>query len=884
MSALRSARRYSGNIDATSDQEKSIGEVVDGIAPNATVSYTGHLMEAGVKTGKYYFQDDSINVIFTVDEANFFAEDVTVKLKTNDGDFVEKDLVWSSNGDTRTAILPLAQANSYYQYSIEYKDKSDNNMNITDSTTNSSGTFSYTSPVIVLDTIAPVIQVSYSGSSRNTNGKPYYNGTATATVKIIETNFFADDVKFEFTSKNIDGAAVSGESVGSWTRDGDVNTCVITYANDANYTFDMSYIDLANNAAAAYPQDTFTVEKTPPTNLGIGYSVDVLGAVTGTILWYDAPVNVTLTATDVTAGIETINYSYETNAGVSTVNVGESNISVSVNANNSSVEHQFSIPSSALTETNQFDGHVSFTATDRSGNESSTTAASEPEVIVDNIAPVINVEYNETTDPFVDGKTESGEDASDADYYNVAVQVDVEIDEANFDANDVTIQVTKDDAEYNGFSYHFTDVSVDEHITDFTLSETGEYVITISYTDKSTNEMVAGDRIDNDVTDGVYVSRVKVVDVDKPEITFNFNGEEALDKTAHDEDIIEHIVSVHDDHILPEGIDVKLTGFERGADAMDINTYHYVDETKTYVKEPSEITEDEDYNVVVSDIGADAVYLLSCEATDRAGNSDKQELMFSVNRDGSTYYLSDETGKLIEKFYTNTTQGVEIHEISVEALTEMNVTVIRDASTSALEENTEYQVVDRSGEDNNWYDYQYTVNQENFEKEGAYTVQTSSKTEGTGKKYSNSNDDNAVVQFAMDTTLPEVFISGVTADVTKYKTNAQPITVTVSDNMRLDHATLIINGEEQPIEITDGVSGTLQTTITASNDDQTVQVLASDAATNTYQLSEPITIRVTSNVISLYREYFIAGGVVLLFVVGAPITVVVSRKKRKTKV
>lgn len=108
-----------------------------------------------------------------------------------------------------------------------------------------------------IDKTIPTISVSYDNNSAQ-NGN-YYKAARTATITITEHNFRAGDVRVTTTASNGGAPGVSG-----WSTSGDRHTATVHFGSDADYTFDISYIDLAGNAAADYDQDRFTVDLTKP--------------------------------------------------------------------------------------------------------------------------------------------------------------------------------------------------------------------------------------------------------------------------------------------------------------------------------------------------------------------------------------------------------------------------------------------------------------------------------------------------------------------------------------------------------------------------------------------------------------------------------------------
>lgn len=130
---------------------------------------------------------------------------------------------------------------------------------------------------IKIDITAPTIDVSYDNNS--VDSEKFFKNDRTATIVVTERNFNADDVKVTIT--NTDSVI---PTIGEWKKtEGTGNqddtkwTTTVTYSADGDYTFAISYTDLANNACAgarygdsAAPTE-FTIDKTIPA-VSVSYS------------------------------------------------------------------------------------------------------------------------------------------------------------------------------------------------------------------------------------------------------------------------------------------------------------------------------------------------------------------------------------------------------------------------------------------------------------------------------------------------------------------------------------------------------------------------------------------------------------------------------------
>jgi len=112
-----------------------------------------------------------------------------------------------------------------------------------------------------IDITKPVITVEYD-QDEPANGR-FYSQPRTAKVTIQERNFDAQDVEFAITSTE-----GSMPVIGSWSQSGQGDdtrhVCHVTFLEDGDYTFSVSFEDMAGNRADYDRVDEFTIDRTKP--------------------------------------------------------------------------------------------------------------------------------------------------------------------------------------------------------------------------------------------------------------------------------------------------------------------------------------------------------------------------------------------------------------------------------------------------------------------------------------------------------------------------------------------------------------------------------------------------------------------------------------------
>lgn len=231
--------------------------VIDTIAPNQKVEY--RLKEGiGVSQmygGKHYFSG-AVEFTFKIEEANFYSEDVVIKVSKDGGEPVRQSISWSSTNaqDEYVATMTLAD-DAEYVVTMEYADRSGKTMT------------SYTSEKIVVDTIAPTMTTEYSLADNSFENKDYYNKDLTATFTVTERNFYKEDVIVKV--KKNDGTAEI--MTPTWSDDGSdahIGTLVIPaaadHSDDGDYIISVEYKDRSSNEMTAYTSNTKVIDTTKP--------------------------------------------------------------------------------------------------------------------------------------------------------------------------------------------------------------------------------------------------------------------------------------------------------------------------------------------------------------------------------------------------------------------------------------------------------------------------------------------------------------------------------------------------------------------------------------------------------------------------------------------
>lgn len=824
-----------GNLsDKYSDNENIL--IVDTISPTIAVEYS---QADNIVGNTAYYKGDAI-VKFDITEENFFEDDVLVSV-SKDGaapvrvqpDWQESDAV-EADGQTQIHHIGtyVISGDGDYEVFVTYTDKSQNEME------------AYTSHVITIDTTAPVIDVVYSNTDpvntlkdREGHSRDYFAETQTAEISVTEHNFDESGVAIDITAKDAAGNEIDADSLhmkSKWSSAGDVHTMTVTYPGDANYIFDISCVDLATNKSADYMADYFTVDKTGPENLKISYSQSVLDTVLGALTFgfYNSKVKVTISAEDEISGVNSFLYSYIKAEGVSRVNAELKNQMVTETAGNISYSEggkkataTFEIPRNVLSRNNQFNGNVEFTTTDRSGNESGRHRDSQ-RIVVDNIAPTAQISYNEATN-IVDGIS----------YYSGNINASITVNEANFYAEDVQVTVAKDGGESIAVTPSWSSGNTDVHVGTFTLSEDGDYIVNVNYSDKSSNRMAT------------YTSGQMTIDTEIEEPVFSINGiPVAGNGGAYKNDALVAF-KYEDKNFASETITLTKTRF----DSVENVTEEFIAISQNDQGGEGNFT-------IPATVENDGIYTLDISMTDKANHTVASQIRFSINRYGSVYVYDDYLMSLIKdggQYITikkgndaAVTEDLVITEYNADKILEdsLNILITRDGEAI----NSDYTVdpvninTQSSEGVSGWYQYEYRIKATNFAEDGVYRIAISSAYAATDSERNestsvpeNSIDENGnqvldSMSFTVDTAAPEIRNI---VNMDKAIVNAQKLDVdyTIVDVGGLQSIEIILNGDTVD-KITqfnnDAFNYAGQFTINESSGPQTVRIKATDRAGN----------------------------------------------------
>jgi len=820
-------------------EDKNNVVVVDTIAPIAPEVV---LSEAkNVVNGKHYY-DEAATATITLTEANFYPEDVDLKINNEPYNGV----TWTQKGDVWTGVVAIS-GDGHYFITMKYKDRSTNKM------------ADYASEEIIIDTYDPKITVKYDSDDGlyNVGERKYFNTDRTATITIEEHNFDPSRVAATLKAEDIGGEPVSVEdiasmlsSVSSWTSNGDIHTAKITYSESANYTFSISCTDYTNRVSAEYKPDEFTVDKTPPGAPKVVFSDSISDEVIDGVSFkfYNEPVKVTVSSEDKISGIGSFTYTYTDNSNGTPVNETKT-INAAANGTAHATE-VFYIPGNA----DQFKGNVKVSVTDNAGNKSSEFKEDKM-LVVDTIAPIGSVEL-------------SGASSSNNGYYAGNVNATLTITEANFYSEDVIVYV---DGNVVAPSAWTSDGDV--RTANVVISTDGEHKVSMSYTDKSSNKMedVESDTFIIDHTAPVIVvSGIENKSANNSEkIGFSIKAEDTNFDASRFEAVLTAVVNDETNKLVTEKIDIP-TGYSTG----------------------------NGYIVEVKNLEKDGIYTLTCKAADLCGNTTTtiisggnqiSALQFSVNRNGSTFSVDEKTEKIINQYYVNSVNdNVVITERNVDPIVKYKLTM----NGTELVAGEDYKV-SSSGGNGEWYINTYTIEPAMFAQDGGYNIIVNSIDNANTESYSDIKGTK--ISFVVDSSSPTISVSGMQAEG-RYQTNTQTVTLVPADDGGSLYSVKVevtdANGNvlvpfelagEQLDEYLSSNNGQVTFTI-GEGVRQSVRVICVDKAGNIFdseQTYNDISVSTSKAVLiwETYGTYFILSSVGI--VAAAIIIIILAKKKKK---
>lgn len=492
------------------------------------------------------------------------------------------------------------------------------------------------------------------------------------------------------------------------------------------------------------------------------------------------------------------------------------------------------------------DGDYTLTlnTTDLAGNDSSYTQVDD--FTIDQTDPTIQVSYDNNSD------AENG-------YFNAERTATITVTEHNFNAAEVNAAIT---ARLQGSGVTAPGLGSwstrgDVHTTTVNFSADADYTFDIDYTDLAGN--AAAD----------YQGDTFTIDQTAPEVEFF----DIVDKSAN-KDLVAPGVTYSDINYSENGVKITLTGARHEEEELTGNRTGIANGESIKMDDFAHTKENDD------------LYTLTAAITDKAGNVTEQSVTFSVNRFGSVYVFSDATEKLLDDYYAKEEQDLVITEINVDTLVNNGISYGRDGELVNLEKGSDY-TVKESGSDVSWKEYQYTINKENFEEEGHYTVTIDSEDRATNVQNNKVKDSD--IEFVIDKTAPSVVITGV-ENGEQYRADSRDMTVNVADNMAMGTVDVYLGDDITPTKSykaseIERTGGALTYTIGNADEFQNVRAVARDAAGNEAE-TEDISVLVTSNLLIQYvnnTPLLVGSIIVLLVIVGGVCWYFLIFKKKKNE-
>lgn len=494
------------------------------------------------------------------------------------------------------------------------------------------------------------------------------------------------------------------------------------------------------------------------------------------------------------------------------------------------------------------------------GGDGHTSSAAGEEFVIDQTAPKLNVSWN--TEAAQNGK-----------YYNAARTATITVEEHNFDPNlfkiEAPVSAGNGDeaapAQIGGWTSNG-----DTHTATVTFPGQGVYTLSVSGEDLASNKSES------------YTSPEFVIDTIKPKIDI----QNVVNRTAYAGEVAPS-AAVHDTN-LADGTTIEVSKISYPLSKDDPNPYagaaintSATDKSVSYLS-PAKTK------------GNDGVYTLTVQAIDLAGNTESEAVTWSVNRFGSTYVISDNTGKMLDQYLKSSkTTDVKVTEINPSGLDDnkTSVELTRDTKNTTLKSGDNYTT--DSDTSSGWSEYNYTVSKSNYDKDGTYRVLFHSE-DAAGNSSENTMEGKnakksgaaAEINFAVDDTAPIASFVDLASNG-KYEESSHKAKVSFEDNLKLSKAQIKVNGKTVATFTADQLEKNpiREFVLDGSSSKQDVSVVAWDAAGNKSKELKATGVLVTNDSFVLWMNNLplMVGTIVAIVVVAGGIYMVVAKKRKENE-
>lgn len=519
------------------------------------------------------------------------------------------------------------------------------------------------------------------------------------------------------------------------------------------------------------------------------------------------------------------------------------------------------------------------TCTDTASNRAKPVEYSDStapaEFTIDKTAPKISVTYDNN-------------EAKNGNYYNKQRVASITVVEHNFDASRVecTVTASNGDKSITAPALSSWSHSGDTHTASITYSEDAKYSFSFQYTDMAGNK---GNTIE---TEEFYV--------DKTAPSIEISGVYYMSANNGKNGNIGYTLTSTDVNFDLNSLNLSFTKVGlSGKDADVLNS-----------ASKSALANGVSYTV--DNISEDGIYQIVCSVTDKAGNTtdkiriqdengqvvSEENVLFSVNREGSTFMINGDTKDLVDtKYLQNVGHDIVITEINPDKVGDYVVTLDSGSSkTKVLTEGKNYVRTENEAA-GSWKTYTYTVKADNFAEESAYSLAITSTDKAKNTSYSETKNPEysdmplARIDFIVDRTIPQAVVTNIENNG-RYNVDKQTVTVIAKDDNLLSSVKVVLNGEvvqEYNADELAESNGELSIDIPSSQTLQDLKVVAADAAKNSTDDSEKTKIHYSNFLVTMdFWVQFInnTGALVItissiVLVIGGIIFIIAKRRSKK---